>query len=156
MDKCRCDFKGNMYWENHLQTVDSDACLVFFLIFSFLFRNVSGQLRQIKSVKNNTKPLSPRRGVGLHSQCLHELEYAYMNLNMLIYFFLSVSHWEKLQNHSRNHIISEEPMGEKLVVENERKTSMAIGIFMHNNTIFSVWSPVYITFIIRPNRLLKK
>ena len=61
-----------------------------------------------------------------------------MNLNMLIYFFLSVSHQEILQNHSRSHIISEEPMGEKLVVENERKTSMAVGIFMHNNTIFSV------------------
>ena len=49
-----------------------------FLSFSFLFRNVSGQLRQIKSVKNNTKPHSPRRGVGLHSQCLHELEYAHL------------------------------------------------------------------------------
>jgi len=31
MNKCRCDFKGNMYWENHLQRVDSDGCLVFFL-----------------------------------------------------------------------------------------------------------------------------
>lgn len=101
--------------------------------YLFGYTQTAKGLIQIKLVKNSTQPLSPSKG-RLRSQCINTVNYAH--------FCLSVIHQVILQNHSSRHIIYEELIWKKLVVENKRKTSMAICIFMHDNTISSVWSSV--------------